>query len=398
MRRIAAWLRPDTLIVLAVYLISLYAVFRTAEAFVPDSRYYAAMALRFSGHSVQETIDAISAQIAPYGWDTPPEDQLFGWGLVAPRIVFPLLSTPFVAVWGIPGLQVVPVVAMGVGFATVMRLGRGVVGGGMTLAASLLLAVSSRMVFFGGAMLTESLAFALVAAMAMCLPWDGAPRSRKALAVSLALLLVLAFTRQTTLVPAGAAAVAWFFSAIKERTARTSWAPFALWWVVGAVGLQTLQAVLWPGFSQLDQFLRVTGANSLAGALWKSPGVAWKVITSDVNVMLSKDHQLLALLALAVVAGVVRWRHADAHLLIGALSATFVYNVTNGTPTTFRYGMPGLVFVVMAVALLLRSAVEQRLVAPSAVDPGPPEEEVDHSVDDHRDGLRDHEAETQSGQ
>lgn len=386
-------------LVLLVFGIVTYSVFSSAAAFLPDSRYYAAMSLRITGLSAQESYEQVKVFVDQFGWATPGPDALFGWGLVAPRIMLPLLSAPFVAVFGIPGLQVVPVVAMGVGLLVTLTVGgRTRAGVAATLAAVLLLESSRRMILYGGAMLTESLAFALVAGLALCLPWDGRPRSRRSLVVALALLTLLAFTRQATLIPAGAVVVAWLGSAVRERRIRTSWTPYALWLSVATVGLQVAQTVVFPGFNQLNQFLAATHAKSLLGALRNTPGLARHIISTDLHQMARTDIPLLVLLVLAIVAGVVRWRHTDAHLLIGAVLGTMLYNVTNGTPTMFRYGFPGLVFVVVAVALLVRSVAEKHLVPVSAVDPDPTEPEVDDGVDDDADRLRHDKADAERGQ
>jgi len=49
----------------------------------------------------------------------------------------------------------------------------------------------------------------------------------------------------------------------------------------------------------------------------------------------------------------VLFRRAESHMLFGALAGTTIYNVTNGTPAVFRYGMPALIFVAMSVAALV---------------------------------------------
>jgi len=385
-------------LVIGAYGIAVWSTFHTMPAFAPDTRYYAAMTLRLTGLSQAESYEQVKAFVEQFGYDTPGPGVLFGWGLVAPRIVYPALSVPFVMAFGIPGMQVVPVIAMGVGLLVTMLVGRRTAGLAATVAVLFLLIASKRLIFYGGAMLTESLSFAMVAGIALCLPWDGRRRSRRALLVALGLLLLVAFTRQATLIPAGAAVVAWIGSALRERRWRTAWAPFALWLSVVAVVVQVLQSILFPGFSQLTQFLLATKTDSLSDALAQVPTLTWTIITSDIYLMATVDIPLLILIVLAVIAGIVRWRHVDAHLLIGAVLATFLYNITNGTPTMFRYGFPGLVFVVVAVAYLLKSAVEQRLVPVSAVDPVATQHVVHHGVGRHAYRLGNEQIDTQRGQ
>ena len=46
----------------------------------------------------------------------------------------------------------------------------------------------------------------------------------------------------------------------------------------------------------------------------------------------------------------------ESQLLLGAILGIALYNVTNGTPTGFRYSMPGLAFFAVSAALLIARA------------------------------------------
>ena len=48
----------------------------------------------------------------------------------------------------------------------------------------------------------------------------------------------------------------------------------------------------------------------------------------------------------------VFWRRTESHLLLGAILAIALYNVTNGNATDFRYALPGFVFSAMSIGLL----------------------------------------------
>ena len=360
--RLRSWPWAPAALVLGVYAVAVWSVFHVMPAFAPDTRYYAAMTLRLTGLSQQEAYEHVRAFVDQFGYVTPSPSVLFGAGVVPPRMVYPVLSVPFVLVFGIPGMQVVPVAAMGLGLILTLQVGRRTVGLAATLAALLLLVASRRLIFYGGAMLTESLSFAITAGIALLLPWGGRRRSRRALLIAVGLIVVLGFTREATLIPVGAVAVAWLGSAVRERKLWTAWAPFAAWMFATAVLVQVLQGLLFPSADVFEHFLLISGTHSLRTAILHIPKLAWSITTTDLNNMVHSDIPLLILLLLAVVAGVVRWRHVDAHLLIGAVIATYVYNIINGVPSMFRYGIPGLAFVIVAVAYLVRSAVEQRLV------------------------------------
>ncbi len=338
-----------------VFLISYVSTVRTEILFAPDTRYYAGMALNYGGVSQEDAAEQVMAESAKQGWASPDADLLFGWGLVQPRVVYPALSTPFVKVFGIDGLAVVPGLAMAllVGVAVLMIARRW--GALPALASILLLCSSQRMMFYGAAMLTESLT-ALWGALILAAAWWYQRSPGKAgIAAMVGLTLLMAFTRQATLIPAGAFIMAWFVALVLRRKPN-GWGVPALAVGVTAVATQVLQTKLFPTFSQSDQFMSKTGADTLTEAILKSPELAWDILKVDANYMAVSDRPLLVLLALALLSMVVFWRRTESHLLLGALLAYELYNVTNGTPTAFRYGMPGLIFVLVAVAMLVAEA------------------------------------------
>lgn len=342
-------------IVLAAYLIAYVATLRTKQLFAPDSRYYTAMALHYNGDSKAEAAQQVAAESAKYGWESPGVDLLFGWGLVQPRVVYPALSTPFVKVYGIEGMLVVPGIALGlfVALLTIMLARRW--GNVVAIATVLLICTSHYMIFFGAAMLTESLS-ALWGAILLALVWRYHRQPALWLVAAMVVMTVVSgFTRQATLIPAGAFVSAWVCAALLRQGHR-KWVAPALAIGATAVIVQLLQMWLFPGFSQAKQFKSKTGSDTLEGAITGAPQLAWDIVKADVVNMVAMDRPLLLLLALALVSMVVFWRRSESHLLLGALAGYELYNITNGTPTAFRYGMPGLVFVACSVAVLFASA------------------------------------------
>ncbi|MET1133233.1 MAG: hypothetical protein ABWX60_07430, partial [Aeromicrobium sp.] len=90
--------------------------------FAPDSRYYYGMALHFGGMSQESAAAEVAALSATFGWESPPADQLFGWGLVQPRVVLPVLAAPFVRLFGVNGLAVVTGLALFAMFLVITAL------------------------------------------------------------------------------------------------------------------------------------------------------------------------------------------------------------------------------------------------------------------------------------
>jgi hypothetical protein len=354
------WMRARSALLLisvvaSTFVVTYVSVVSVRPLFAPDTRYYAAMSLWFGGASKQEAARQVTEMSARSGWATPPVDLLFGWGLVQPRVVLPALSVPFVKIWGIEGMVVVPGLAMAalIGVLTWMLARRY---GGVAAAATVVLVMSSPLIMqYGSSMLTESLS-ALWGALTLGAAWQyQRHRGWHPVVWMGALTVVSGFTRQATLIPAGAFVTAWLVAAILRRQPK-DWAVPALVVAVTAVAVQVLQTVLFPSFSQLNQFMAKTDADSVGGALLGAPGLAWRIAQTDLVNFARVDHSLLVLLTLSAVSMVVFWRRAESHLLLGAILGTQLYSVTNGTPTAFRYAMPGLVFFAASVALLISRA------------------------------------------
>jgi hypothetical protein len=342
-------------VVSSTFLVNYLSVVRVKPLFAPDTRYYAAMALWFGGASKEEAARQVTALSARSGWVTPPVDTLFGWGLVQPRVVLPALSVPFVKIWGIDGMVVVPALAMA-GVIGVLTWALARRWGGAAAAATVVLVMCSPLImFYGSAMLTESLS-ALWGALTLVAAWRYQSRGGwRPVAWMVALTVVSGFTRQSTLIPAGAFVTAWLVAALFRRRPN-GWGVPALAVAVTSVSVQLLQTRLFPTFSQLNQFKAKTGAHTLGEALLGAPELAWRIARADLNSITKIDHALLVLLTLSLVSMVIYWRRAESHLLLGALLGVELYQVTNGTPTAFRYAMPGLVFFAVSVALLIGRA------------------------------------------
>jgi len=364
----SSWLLAT--VVTSTFVVNYVSVVRIKPLFTPDSTYYAAMALWFGGSSQPEAIRQVVAMRHSQGWSTPQLtiEQMFGWGLVQPRVVLPGLSVPFVKIWGIEGLAVVPGLAMVAltGILTWLLVRRwGWVAGAATV---VLILCSWRIMFYGSAMLTDSLS-ALWGALILVAAWQyERHRGWRPVVWMVVLTVISGFTRQATLIPAAAFVVAWL-AAVLLRRRPNGWGVPALAVTVTSVAVQLLQNRIFPSFSQVSQFETMTGAHSLLGAMQGAPKLALRIAKHDLNNFAGSDHPLLVLVVLSGLSMVIFWRRAESHLLLGAIMGIALYNVANGTPTAFRYAMPGLAFFAVSVALLI-SRVDPRPVL-ATVDPSP---------------------------
>lgn len=339
----------------ALLALQTYATLETTDPYVPDTRYYSAMTYHYLGYSPDEARDLTISMNDEREWATPPTENLFGWGLVQPRVVYPALSTPFVAAFGIDGMLVVPVMAfvlLVLGSFGFMSRRYGPVPASLVTA----LVLASPFLFkYSEAMLTESLAALFVAGIVATLPLSG-PRGRRAVLVCAGLIVAVAFTRQAALAPATGLVAAWLGHGLFRHEWKNRWLPFATVGMGTAVGVQILQSILWPSFSILEQFERATGTDNVWSALRAAPGLALRILNTDFHRYMSGDRALLLLLVLAVLSAVLLYRRTETHLLVGSMAAVALLNLLNGTATSFRYAMPAVVFLMISVAALAAHA------------------------------------------
>lgn len=352
-------------LVLATFVVSYISVARTRPLFQPDARYYLAMSFWFSGDSQQAAHDRLAAYLAPIGMAVPDQNLLFGWGLVQPRVVLPALAAPFVRVFGPNGMLVVTGIAALILTLLLTKLLIDRFGTLPAVATMLLFNASVRIVWYNIAMLTESLS-ALWGVIALLLAWRYQKRSRWSLAVGLAAVTVVsAFTRQATFIVAAAFIMAWLLGTIIEKK-NSTWGMPALIVSVTAIATQLIQSLVFPSFSQLDQFLKQAGVQTLGEAILAIPRMAYSLLKADIKMFMNEDHALLLIIVLAVVSIFIFWRREESHLLLGALAGIALYNVTNGVPTSFRYAMPGLVFFALAVSVIIQRVGSKQDSAPNA--------------------------------
>jgi len=370
-RHALAWL-----LVGLTFLINYIAIVRFQSFFSPDSQHYLAMAYLFGGDSPMVARDKTVEFAANYNIEVAPVDSLLGWGLVQPRVVLPLLAAPFVHFFGPLGFAVVTALITVALIATLtVLLGRRY-GWPTAVATMLIVNASFYLMSYFTAMLTESLS-ALWTTVTLIAAWRWMKtRSVWWLVVAGAATVASAFTRQATLIVAGAFLVAWVLGSLIERR-NSPWMWPALVVTGASFASQIFQSVVFPTFSQLDQFLRMTGTDSLGAAIAEVPRLAWKIIWEDLTLLQRYDLPLLFLIVLSLIGMVIFWRREESHLLLGAILATSLYNITNGTPTQFRYAVPGIVFFVIVAAMVIRRAGETlppalaRTAAPADQAPEP---------------------------
>jgi hypothetical protein len=344
------WL--DYLILFVVFIVVWVGTILLRQQYFPDSGHYLGMALWFSGMPQQEALQvALERHIANGYQPNTTIAELFDWGLVKPRVVLPLLSVPFIWIFGPNGLAVTTgLITFILTFATYKFLARHY-GRTASVVVSLLVLSSMFIMLFNLGMLTESLS-ALWGLLTVAMAYRFQRDRRWRWIIGMAVITVLSgFTRQATLIVAGAFFVAWLLS-LRSRERRRDWALPALAVVGTSLIVQVLQTLLFP-FSQADQYMRMTGTDTIWGAIAATPALIVSLLRHELGNYFAFDQVLVVFLVLCAISMVLFWRRTETHLLLGALAGIALYSITNGNPTNFRYALPGLIFFMANAALLV---------------------------------------------
>lgn len=355
----------DYLIVVGIFTVIAGVSVMLRTQFSPDSAHYLGMSLWFSGMSREDAVAYVMQQSLNHGYEpnTTPE-QLLDWGLVRPRVVLPLLAVPFIWMFGPGGLGVLSTILAGLMFVVMYRVLRTYYGR-LPAVATVLLALSSMfLTSFSLGMLTEALS-AIWGALTLAIAYRYQRDRRWLWIVLLVVVTALSgFTRQATFIVAGAFAMVWLVS-LFSPSQRRNWHFPALAVTGTALVVQVLQTVLFP-FSQAGQYMRMTETDSLWGAILATPELVWGIVKQDLSAFALSDPSMIIILMLAFLSIVLFWRRTESHLLVGAMLGVALYNITNGTSTQFRYAVPGLVFYLASIALLLAHMSSKWLNRPNA--------------------------------
>jgi len=354
----------------------------------PDTRFYLAWAYRFGGLSEIEagrrTYDFLNPleSFAGYCWnacDTSLPGITYEWlfrgeegGLFVQRLVYPLLSAPFVRLFGPPGMLVVPALAFTAYVIMTVVLANRLLGRRWAVPAGIAAILPITLDRFALYAYTEALATAFLVACVLMLPLRregaaepgggrarqrGAPPveagdgltgepapvglNRRRLIAFAVLLVLFAFTRQFHHVVVAGVVVTWLGVAIRQRRQKSRsllnpWAPFAAVGVGVAIVVGVVQALMSPGYSLLTPFLEITKAESIGGIPEVLPGVIRSIIAGEVQTA-GQDFGLVLIAVLGAAGIVAAWRTEFAWLTVGIFAGTFGLLLITALPSQNRY-------------------------------------------------------------
>lgn len=314
--------------------------------FQPDGVLYALRTFIFLGHDQLTAAKQIEEWYFIHGaagMHFDPASILPGnspaWGLVAPRVLYPLLSAPFVAIFGMNGLLVIPSLSLLLLLLSIYSLSRSLKASNFGLFLTILVVLSPTVLRWMVANITDSLFVGLLALS--CLVIES--KSRKVNNyLSIGLLIVLtSITRFATPIWLALAVVDF----LKGERKRASFIT-----IIGLIATiptyltQPSNSVL-PREGNLSVFEKVIAL----------PLSFVKVGFFEIAELAVLDRLLFLVLAAALVAALGSYKSATSMRFLLVLLATWAIGALNGSiGVNFRYQLPTLPFACAVLILNYR--------------------------------------------
>ncbi|MEZ0107285.1 hypothetical protein ABH920_001276 [Catenulispora sp. EB89] len=353
------------LLVLPVFILSMamQLVSRQGWNHPPDSRYYLTMMAKDMGHSwlgsVKQDRSVSSWHVAPYFFaDNDPT-----WQLVRSRVLYPVLSIPFVWLWGLSGgSMAIPVLGdilfLWATAAVVQRLY------GPAVAVIVVGAFSTVGPIFGFAWAgTDTLGMGLAAVIVALLPIDRTI-GKAHLAWLGSATLFIALDRQVGVLAPAMAGAGWLWELIRTRQWRNRWLSSLVVTSVVTVG----QELFVLAFTKSSPSGTVSHGTTTTFGFLRLFVHNLKLVTQEaVTYMWHQEHILFALLVAAGIGMVVRFKSDASAVFLGAAASTYVITASVGFSTLMRYEMIMFPAAAVGAGSLVQLMLGQFLPAPAPV-------------------------------
>ena len=303
----------------------------------PDGMHYTFRTLTFLGNSDLESARSVSEWYAANGikhsqvnpTDLLPENNRV-WGVVSPRILYPLLSVPFVALLGIPGMLAIPALSFLLLLITIYKLGKKYNQEGFSVILSLLLTTSVTTTRWMISNCTDAL-LAGIACLAVLVLISEVSDNKKM--VTLSMVAVLGVITRFSL-PIWVALALVICSYRKFR--------------VGAILLLTSTLATIPTFLSQPDDAVLPGTSNLSGfdKLFLVPVSFVKIVFVELAQLAALDRILLFFLVSSLAIGVSKFKKLENRYLILVCLAVFGIGAINGVAgVNFRYQLPMIPFM-----------------------------------------------------
>jgi hypothetical protein len=311
----------------------------------PDSRYYLTMMERDFGLSWPRAIQAEhkispSTHLAPwYFADNDPT-----WQMVRTRILYPVLSMPFVHLWGLSGGSLaIPVLGDVLFLWAVAQVVQRLYGPAVAVFVTGAFSLVNPIWSFSWAG-TDTLALGLTAVLVANLPIERRP-SRAHLAWIGIMAVFIPLTRQVGVLAPAMTGAGWLWALVRERTWRNRWLGALIVTSAITLVLQVLTMML----VKTDTAGVISRGQTTYWGVFRQFVHYLKIVTEEAcTYMWHNDRILYALLIAAGATVVVRVKSDAAAVFFGAVCATYVITAGLGYSTLMRYEM--IMFPAAAVA------------------------------------------------
>lgn len=304
----------------------------------PDGKFYTFMALDFFNHNPADSAKQVVDWYAIHGFkmntftiqDLMPSTS-YAYPVISHRILYPLLSAPFVAMLGIPGMLVIPALSFLVLLLSIQKISIIAKKPFVGLIIVLALSNSSTVIRWMIVNCTDSLLTGLFALVPFCL--FAILKEKKFALIGLAFLIILTSATRFIL-PAWLAIFLVLFMKNIYRKEMLILGALSIASSIPALTAQLSTALL-PASTSTPTYLKVL----------QLPVVFIKVVAVDILEFGVLDRVLLLLLVITSVQAIRLRRNLSSMLYWAVLISTYLIGSINGTlGVNFRYQMPVLVF------------------------------------------------------
>ncbi len=360
--------RRGWLLLLGLYVFTLVLSLTLRVNWGADSRLYLAWTYWYLGYSQPEAaqlsydflIGIVVPERCPTCWPPNFASEFFTGqyaAVVAPRVFLPLVSAPLVALFGPNGMLVVSMLCYAGAVVAVVLFASRLWGQRWALVAGLMMLVPVSLVRWAAIGHTEAAAILFTVWPLLFLPLARRTGRRDVVWFTVLVVLGMANRQFAIALPLAVAAV-WLLVAVRDRTLRNPWLPFAVWGTVLGTAALAVQMLVPPrifGGEKLslpDQFSALAQEQYGATGLKAVYKVTAGLIRSDL-LGLRFDLVLCALLVLAAVA--VGWRFRSELSVLAATSFVVVsaIYVIQFHPSAFRYQVPIIPLLGLAAIALM---------------------------------------------
>ena len=311
----------------------------------PDSRYYLPMMSRDMGHS---WADAVRTErgISP-SWNLSPwyfADNDPTWQQVRLRFLYPVLSIPFIWLWGLSGgSMAIPVIGTVLFIWAIARVLQRLYGPAVAVivTGAFSLTVPVNVYTWAG---TDTLALGLAAVLVLNLPIER--RIGKANLAWLGIVSVfIALTRQVGVLAPAMAGAGWLWVLVRERSWRNRWLGSL---IVTAGTTFVMTVISMTAVNANTSGVVGRGQTTYFGILRQFVHYLKIVTEQATTYMWHTDRLLYALLIAAGISVLARFASDATAVFVGAVASTYVITAGVGFSDHMRYEM--LMFPAAAVA------------------------------------------------